>query len=782
MRILLISCGLILMTALTGCQTGPAGVPGLSRIMQLGATGKHGLVLNEFKNGAENYKQFDVSDHMLICDAYANLGQFRDFGSCMELVKPRIDNGAPYLKVLDSKHALPRYFSLLGGVSSWLGKHEDTIKLLYKSEKSSEEIFGRPMAFYSANLATIANSHMALGNVQAAQSLIEPMLDTARITSDPATYSMRWQIDMFIAPQFAGALTRLGRYDESIALLDRRVSKPNNPMNRVLKNNPDLARSVTGLRSFHYAQAYWGKRDLEKAEKYIDEVISNSKTIGIGGIRWIALHIKGKILRDKGNETGAITFFEEALSVIENQRSTLNISANKIGFVADKQAVYGDTVKTYLALKDLQNAFRTVERAKARALVDMLASKTFFKGRKNSVQVKKILEELDLLEKQSSIRVAIANGTDVRSSSNETRALSDLRQRISTLSPELASVTSVTVMSVQEIQAQLRPDEALLEFYGSGQVDENPVYAFIVTSSDVKVHALKTVGLNADIQSFRAAINMHNTRNWEAWSDKLYRRVIKPIKKLLKGKNHLTIVPHGALHYVPFNALRPKGGRFLIENYSLRLLPSVSVLKFLNKGTAPTQSLLVFGNPDLGNPHYDLAGAQAEAQAIARLWTDSKVMLRKNASETLLKKSAGAFKYIHLASHGQFNPDEPMKSRMLLAPDDINDGNLTVPEIYDLKLNADMVVLSACETALGDVKQGDDIVGLNHGFLYAGAKSVVGSLWEVPDNPTQDLMLDLYQKLKKMDLREAMQKAQIKALKKYKHPVSWAAFQVTGGR
>ena len=102
-------------------------------------------------------------------------------------------------------------------------------------------------------------------------------------------------------------------------------------------------------------------------------------------------------------------------------------------------------------------------------------------------------------------------------------------------------------------------------------------------------------------------------------------------------------------------------------------------------------------------------------------------------------------------------------------------------EIYDLELNADMVVLSACQSALGDVKNCDDVVGLNRGFLYAGAKSIFGILWEVPDNPTKDLMVGLYTNLKSMGLREAMRKAQLSALEKYKHPLNWAAFQVTGG-
>jgi len=147
----------------------------------------------------------------------------------------------------------------------------------------------------------------------------------------------------------------------------------------------------------------------------------------------------------------------------------------------------------------------------------------------------------------------------------------------------------------------------------------------------------------------------------------------------------------------------------------------------------------------------------------------------------MFKKTSGAFRYIHMASHGEFNPDTPQASRMLLSADATNDGNLTISEIYDLSLNADMVTLSACQTGLGDVKNGDDVVGLNRGFLYAGAKSIVASLWSVPDESTRVLMTSFYNNLKTTDKSSALQQAQLVGIKKYKHPLAWAAFQMTGG-
>ena len=126
------------------------------------------------------------------------------------------------------------------------------------------------------------------------------------------------------------------------------------------------------------------------------------------------------------------------------------------------------------------------------------------------------------------------------------------------------------------------------------------------------------------------------------------------------------------------------------------------------------------------------------------------------------------------------NTKKPLDSALLLAEDDTNDGKLTVGELYSLRLNADLVTLSACETGLGQINSGDDVVGLTRGFLYAGTSSVVASLWQVDDEATSQLMIQFYSELAQKPKSEALRAAQLTIRKKYPHPFFWSAFYLTG--
>lgn len=130
--------------------------------------------------------------------------------------------------------------------------------------------------------------------------------------------------------------------------------------------------------------------------------------------------------------------------------------------------------------------------------------------------------------------------------------------------------------------------------------------------------------------------------------------------------------------------------------------------------------------------------------------------------------------------HGTFDAEKPLSSGLLLVGDSENDGRLTVGELYDLNLTADLVTLSACETALGRIANGDDVVGFTRGFLYAGADSIVSSLWQVDDAATSVLMQSFYEGLKNSDKRSSLRQAQLTTRKEYQHPYYWAAFQLTG--
>ncbi len=165
---------------------------------------------------------------------------------------------------------------------------------------------------------------------------------------------------------------------------------------------------------------------------------------------------------------------------------------------------------------------------------------------------------------------------------------------------------------------------------------------------------------------------------------------------------------------------------------------------------------------------------------VGSMYPQSRILLRKDASESNFKKAGSAFRRIHFATHGKFQADEPLKSGLYLAKDADNDGVLTVGELYSMNLDADLITLSACETGLGKIANGDDVVGLTRGFLYAGSRSIVASLWSVDDKATATLMQAFYRNLASMNKRDALRQAQIKTRDTFPHPFFWAAFQLTG--
>jgi len=190
--------------------------------------------------------------------------------------------------------------------------------------------------------------------------------------------------------------------------------------------------------------------------------------------------------------------------------------------------------------------------------------------------------------------------------------------------------------------------------------------------------------------------------------------------------------------------------------------------------------VLALGNPDLGNPKYDLPNAEVEAEHVAQMFPSSRALVRKEASKTAIKSLGGGFSILHFATHGTFNTDSPLASGLYLAKGSEPDGLLTVSDLYGLRFDTDLVTLSACQTALGKVASGDDVIGLTRGFLYAGARSIVASLWEVDDAATEELMLSFYRNLKDHTSREALRLAQLETRAKYPHPSLWAAFQIVG--
>jgi len=289
----------------------------------------------------------------------------------------------------------------------------------------------------------------------------------------------------------------------------------------------------------------------------------------------------------------------------------------------------------------------------------------------------------------------------------------------------------------------------------------------------------------------------------------------------LLANRRLAVVTDGALEYVPFAALpEPGTDRPLVVNHELAMLPSASVLAFQRRekqpGADPHRTLAVIADPLYGESdervartiesadrlrnglegaHYArLPYASEEASSIAALAPAKQTLVELGANatkESILGTSLEGYRYIHFAVHGVIDSDFPALSRLVLSQVDaagrpVADGSLRLHDIYDMKLDAQMVVLSACDTALGQEIRGEGLVGLARGFMYAGARRVVASLWRVQDRATATLMERFYRGLleEHRDPADALRQAQLAMLSedggRYSFPYYWAGFVLQG--
>ena len=513
-----------------------------------------------------------------------------------------------------------------------------------------------------------------------------------------------------------------------------------------------------------------GRYDIASAgyDALLENRVASAQTV----IYYTILHDRGRISLHEGDSEAAKNYLVQAIEILESQRSSFNSESSKIGFIGDKQAIYFSLIKLLIENNQLDEALRYVERSKARALVDMLAQKDMSgSSGKAMTQYRQQLSAYNasqLTVDQSDFSVSPEQrALQLKKSKRLTRVLQQA-------APDLASLISVDVPSTKMLQTHINKDEALIEYYGYA----GELYAFVLTRNSINVQKLDSESMEDTVRRFRQALLNPGDQTYRSAGKQLYQQLIQPLKPYLKTRK-LAIVPHGALHYLPFAALTSSTGKFALDEYQIRILPSASVMRFLKARSKNKRYMLALGNPDLNRDDLDLPGAQTEVEKITGTDANIDAFFRKDASETLIKQSSSQYQRLHIASHGVFYADRPMQSSLLLAKDDSNDGHLTVSEIYDLDLNADLVTLSACETGLGKITNGDDVIGLNRGFLYAGANTIISSLWQVSDAATAELMQLFYQN-NGNDKREALHSAQLRVKEKYPHPYYWAAFQITG--
>lgn len=583
------------------------------------------------------------------------------------------------------------------------------------------------------------------------------------------------------------ALNNIGAVHEALGEYEQALDDFKQALSIEQQLGTRAAEGVT-LDNIGTAYALVGQFDLA-LEQY-RQALQISEDVGDRKAKVQTLSNLGALHVQLEREDIALDYYVQAIDAIESIASDIKVEELKASFAAQQISVYERLIDLLAESGRYQEAFNYAERARARAFLDQLAGGAVdFRSGADAV----LLEEERALQEeigaQRALLLRLQNlPSDERNQdaidearvrlADKEAAYAELLTRLKVQSPEVASMLSVDVASLAEVQALLDPNVTLVEYF----VTEARTLAFVITgnSFDTITLDVSRPELRQVISAFRSFASRDDPH--PASLQQLHAWLIAPLEAYL-DTNAITIVPHNVLHYLPFVTLSD-GQRYLGNDYVLTKLPNASMLRFLDKPGVGAGTVLALGNPSIEAALPALRFAQQEAEAIAGLY-GSQALVGPKATESAVWVEAGQASILHLAAHGEYNKANPLFTTLHLAPDGDNDGRLEVYEIYELNLRTvtDLVVLSACNTQVGALSSGDEVVGLNRAFLSAGAPSVIASLWNVDDRATGLLMEKFYSHLQEdLGKAEALRRAQaeLRSQGEFAHPYFWAAFELTG--
>jgi len=531
-------------------------------------------------------------------------------------------------------------------------------------------------------------------------------------------------------------------------------------------------------------------------------------------ITWRARRGLGAAAVHQGKLEEALIHYGQAIETIEGIRHQVQEDRARTVFLQGKMAAYEGMVGLLHRLHGRspadgyhRQALAYAQRAKARAFLDLLAEARA--EVRKGMTADQLEEERRILRERSAVqRQLLQEGMGDGPRSALLTRLAAVEDRIEAFgselrrtNPEYAALRYPEPEPLEKLQATLLDGERrLIEF----MIGEERSFAWLVSSASVEMVVLPgRQALEKRVSPYLALIgkpppSTEATTRGARWGRELYRLLVGPFARELAKARRLVIVPDGVLHYLPFESLvasldaagRP---RYLLETHEVAYTPAASVLADLERRprrTVPLE-LLAYGAPQLRRRRgfEELPHARREVQSIARLFPGElrKVCLGEQASENALKKEdLSRFRILHLATHGVLDDRAPGRSGLLLAPGHPDeDGLLQGVEILNLDLEADLVVLSACGSGLGTLVRGEGLVGLSRSFFYAGARTLVVSLWTVNDESTAELMRAFYGRLKQglgsaKALRQAKRAMILSDRPAYRFPYYWAPFILVG--
>jgi CHAT domain-containing protein len=599
--------------------------------------------------------------------------------------------------------------------------------------RQGEDLLRRMERNYANTLLAIAGNHLALRQMEPAQAAFQKALDAAKQTGSPYL----------------------------------------------------IAQAQHGLGAVAMFQGDW-----EPAARLLEEALRLSQQPSF--VQEVQRRL-GLVYRQMGKLPEAEALLRQAVASIEDVRSQLQSEEHREAFVEDKMGAYGILIQVLFDRRKFAEAFEMSERARARAFLDLLGNRvSLSKGRSAAL----IAEEKTLQERiaQLKARQEIQEGeeetpqdaprTGQRALQRELdlarEAYSAFLARVRAQSREQASLMTVEPLALAEVQKLLGPETVLVEYFVGG----GRTLVWVVRRNGLRAFRLRIeeAELTKQVSEFRNLIaSRGRLEELRDAAHDLYKMLLAPAFPAGLPRE-LIIVPHRVLHYLPFHTLIPTPGRYLLQDSLLYYLSSASLLQFTReKQAASTPAALAVGNPDLEDPLLNLRYAEREAKEVGRHFPGAIVLVRREATKARTRAQMGPQSLIHLATHADLEEEDPLGSALLLRPEGSDDGRLEIQEIFGLDLHANLVILSACDTSLGRLTQGDEVIGLTRAFIYAGTPSVISTLWRVNDRASYELMLEFYRNLKAGRPKgESLRQAQLTILQVYPHPYYWAAYQLTG--
>ena len=508
----------------------------------------------------------------------------------------------------------------------------------------------------------------------------------------------------------------------------------------------------------------------------------------------------------RGRVDEARAALESAIEEIERSASGWTYLTSSSGYLADKWEVYARLAVLQLESGAPEEAFDTSERLRAQRMLAILergrvrapepAAELASREQDLRRQVAELTARVDLTNPRDTELRGLSTGASARGQA--ALALEEARRAYSRVLEELresnapyAELVRPEIPSWKAIAGALTDDEVFLEYL----ISDTTALVFGVTNDGISAAKLDADGETLrDLIGFTRGVledpeHGGESELWRMPLERLHKILIEPVEEAgwLDGRRYLTIAAHGSLHYLPFSALIGPDGRFLVERYSIETTPSAAVWQRLAARPARVRG---GGALALAPRTSELPGTRREVERLRAAYAgQADLLMGAEASEDAFMAVAGTYDVVHLATYGVANRTNPLFSYVELAPGADSDGRLEAYEISGLDLDADLVVLSACETGFGsgmraDVPAGDDWVGLVRSFLSAGAGEVLATLWRVEDEATSDLMGAFYADYADgISARLSLASAQRELLAEPRtaSPFYWAGFVITGG-